>query len=131
MKKTLSIILLPLLGVLIYFMFIRQDELIVRINNGSDKDISGLQLVTNDDLLLVDVYTIKAGEEEDFIIELPEDFDEASINVSYVDKQGNEHNEVILGYVEKGYIGNGEVSIHSIDANGIIKMDIEGETKIF
>ncbi|WP_455717685.1 hypothetical protein [Anaerosporobacter sp.] len=131
MKKTLSIILLPLLGVLIYFMFIRQDELIVRINNGSDKDISGLQLVTNDDLLLVDVYTIKAGEEEDYIIELPEDFDEASINVSYVDKQGNEHNEVILGYVEKGYIGNGEVSIHSIDDNGILEMTIEGETNIF
>lgn len=131
MKKTLSIILLPVLGVVIYFMFIRQDELIVRINNGSDKDISGLQLVTNDDLLLVDVNTIKAGEEEDFVIELPENIAEASVNVSYVDKQGNEHNEVILGYVEKGYVGNGEVSIHSIDENGIIKMDIEDETKIF
>lgn len=131
MKKTLSIILLPVLGVVIYFMFIRQDELIVRINNGSDKDISGLQLVTNDDLLLVDVNTIKAGEEEDFVIELPENIAEASVNVSYVDKQGNEHNEVILGYVEKGYVGNGEVSIHSIDENEIIKMDIEGETKIF
>ena len=131
MKKTLSIILLPVLGVVIYFMFIRQDELIVRINNGSDRDISGLQLVTNDDLLLVDVNTIKAGEEEDFVIELPENIAEASVNVSYVDKQGNEHNEVILGYVEKGYVGNGEVSIHSIDENGIIKMDIEDETKIF
>ena len=131
MKKTLSIILLPVLGVVIYFMFIRQDELIVRINNSSDKDISGLQLVTNDDLLLVDVNTIKAGEEEDFVIELPENIAEASVNVSYVDKQGNEHNEVILGYVEKGYVGNGEVSIHSIDENGIIKMDIEDETKIF
>ena len=131
MKKTLSIILLPVLGVVIYFMFIRQDELIIRINNGSDRDISGLQLVTNDDLLLVDVNTIKAGEEEDFVIELPENIAEASVNVSYVDKQGNEHNEVILGYVEKGYVGNGEVSIHSIDENGIIKMDIEDETKIF
>ena len=131
MKKTLSIILLPVLGVVIYFMFIRQDELIVRINNGSDRDISGLQLVTNDDLLLVDVNTIKAGEEEDFVIELPENIAEASVNVSYVDKQGNEHNEVILGYVEKGYVGNGEVSIHSIDENGIIKMDLEDETKIF
>ena len=107
------------------------NELIVRINNSSDKDISGLQLVTNDDLLLVDVNTIKAGEEEDFVIELPENIAEASVNVSYVDKQGNEHNEVILGYVEKGYVGNGEVSIHSIDENGIIKMDIEDETKIF
>ncbi len=131
MKKILSIFLVMMLGVFIYFMFIRQNELVVNIHNGSDKDISGLQLVTNESILLVDVHTIKAGQKEEFIIELPKTFDEGSIDLSYTDKQGNQHSEVIHGYVEQGYVGVGEVRIHSIDENGIIHMEIEAETNIF
>lgn len=131
MKKTLSVILLLALGVFIYFMFIRQDELIVSISNDSGKDISGLQLITNNSNLLVDVNTIKDSEEEDFIIELPKNFVEGSVILSYTDKLGNQHSETILGYIEKGYVGNGKVSIQSIDENGIIKMNIEAETNIF
>ena len=85
MKKILSIFLVMMLGVFIYFMFIRQNELIVKINNDTDKDISGLQLVTDESILLADVNTIKAGEEEEFVIELPENIDEASIDLSYTD----------------------------------------------
>ena len=130
MKKILSIFLVMMLGVFIYFMFIRQNELVVNIHNGSDKDISGLQLVTDESILLADVNTIKAGEEEEFVIELPENIDEASIDLSYTDIQGNQHSEVIHGYVEQGYVGVGEVRIHSIDENGIIHMEIEAETNI-
>ena len=43
---------------------------------------------------------------------------------------GNQHSEVIHGYVEQGYVGVGEVRIHSIDENGIIHMEIEAETNI-
>ncbi len=131
MKTVLKVILTVVLVVVLYFMFIRQNELEVKIHNGSDKDISGLQLVTNHSLLLVDVGTIKAGEKEKFTIELPEDFDEGSIDLFYVDKQGVQHSEVIHGYVERGYVGLGEVDIRSVDKDGVIKMDIEAETNIF
>ena len=130
-KKILSIFLVMMLGVFIYFMFIRQNQLVVNIHNGSDKDISGLQLVTDESILLADVNTIKPDEEKEFVIELPENIDEASVDLSYTDKQGNQHSEVIHGYVEQGYVGVGEVRIHSIDENGIIHMDIEAETNIF
>ncbi len=131
MKTAMKVILSLVLVVAIYFVFIKQNELEVKIHNDTNEDVSGLQLVTNHSLLLVDVNTIKAGEEEKFIIELPKDFDEGSVNLLYTDKQGEQHSEVIHGYVQKGFVGVGKVDIRSVDKNGILKMDIEAKTDIF
>jgi hypothetical protein len=49
--------------------------------------------------------------------------------LSYQDKNGEMHKEVILGYFEKGYYGKALIKITKVEPDGVIKFEIKSDVK--
>lgn len=110
-----------LLGVL---FFINKNNSIV-IKNNSGVDLSGIQIKYNyaSSHSYVDIPLIKNGSAYSFKITWPKKFNEGSISLVYTDKEGVEHENLLVGYVEKGYSLVVRVIVNAMDGNGILSIN--------
>ncbi|HBF39377.1 MAG TPA: hypothetical protein DDW50_18910 [Firmicutes bacterium] len=49
--------------------------------------------------------------------------------LSYQDKNGEKHKEVIFGYFERGYHGKALIKITKVEPDGVIKFEIKSDVK--
>ncbi|AJA46826.1 hypothetical protein CPAST_c07260 [Clostridium pasteurianum DSM 525 = ATCC 6013] len=96
----------------------------ISIKNNTDKTVAGLKIkyshLNND----IEVPQIPKNQIYKTKIILPENFTEGSIKIYYIDKQGENHEEYLEGYIEKGYKGNITTTIDSVDNNGILSIKV-------
>lgn len=99
------------------------------IQNNTNTVISGLKIKYSDSFNETDVPEILPGQTYEDELILPDEFTSGSIWVYYTDKQGENHEEYLVGYVERGFDIKIQITIDSIDNNGILTMNIIEKTK--
>ncbi|MGD6898364.1 hypothetical protein [Bacillus infantis] len=122
-KTILIVILVGLIGSLLYLFMFRNNEIVINIENKTKKEISGLSLEYKYYEKKKDIGTIGAGEKKTIKADLPDNFDEGAIILSYKDKTGENHEEILFAYLEKGYSGKSDVILSSIDDEGKISIE--------
>jgi hypothetical protein len=126
LKNKITYILIALVAVVIVAgMFLASKDSILLIQNNTDVTISGLKIKysnsPNDtkvpEILPKQIYKTK--------LILPENFTEGSIKIIYTDKQGENHEEYLSGYIEKGYKVKINVNIDKMENNGVLSINIK------
>src|SRR5699024_8312982 len=130
LRKYIAIIMLTtVIGGALTIFLLMQSGFAVIINNETDVEISNIEITYENIKTNIEVPPIAAG--DDAILEIDpetqatEEFDETNIELSYIDKQGETHTEIIFGYYEKGYTGDAKVTITDIDEDGILSLEVE------
>lgn len=135
MKKIIISIVL-IIGALGLAAFILvQDGFDIKVENETNKEISGLYLTYDNIKSHIEIPSIASGEKYTLNVNPNEnsndDFDEAALKLEYKDNKGNLHTEYVIGYFEKGYSGNALINIKSTDENGKIEVEIENNTSMY
>lgn len=120
-------------GGLTVFMLL-QSSMAVLINNNTDEDITNLTLTYEGIKSDIEVPTIKSGEftviEIDPEEQADDSFDEASLELQYIDDTGKNNSETVFGYFEMGYSGDAEVTITNKDNNGVYTIEVDEDIGI-
>lgn len=95
------------------------------IQNNTDVTITGLKIRYSNspnetkvpEILPKQIYKTK--------LILPKNFSEGSIKIFYTDKRGENHEEYLFGYIEKGNKVKVDVTIDSVDNNGVLAIKIK------
>lgn len=120
-------------GITVYLM--AQSKLEVVLNNDTDQEITGLTITYEGIKEDVTVPPIAAEDTEVVSInpkkQSEEDFSEGTLLLTYTDEAGTIHTETVIGYFEKGYRADAEVTIQSIEEEGKLNMEIEDITNLY
>lgn len=117
----LALIVLVLLA--FYLMNSKHEELItLTIKNESTEKVNDLNLFLSNEETFYKV-SLEANEKKTIKISYNDTFHEGSLMMKYNDFDGNEHEETIIGYVEKGQSIKTEVIIKAVDAQGVIEFE--------
>lgn len=98
---------------------------IISIKNETNKTISGLTIILSNSDNLIKIPEILEKQIYNVELKLPENFIEGSLKIHYSDNYGNNHEEYIEGYVEKGYREKIIVAITSVDEKGVLLIKVE------
>lgn len=119
----LALIVLVLLAY--YLMNSKHEELItLTISNKSTEKLNDLNLYLSNEESFYKV-SLEANEKKTVKISYNDTFHEGSIMMKYTDLDGNEHEETIVGYVEKGQSIKTELIIKAVDAKGVIEFEVK------
>lgn len=100
------------------------NDSIISIQNNTDANISGQKIKYSnspDDTIIPEILPQQKYETK---LILPENFTEGSIKIVYTDKLGKNHEEYLSGYVEKNSKVKINVTINSIEDNGVLTVKV-------
>ncbi len=125
-NKILLILALVVLVLLAYYLMnSKHEELItLTIKNESTEKVNDLNLFLSNEETFYEV-SLEANEKKTVKISYNDTFSEGSLMMKYTDFDGNEHEETIIGYVEKGQSIKIEVIIKAVDAQGVIEFEVK------
>lgn len=115
----LMIVVIFILIFLVYNFFNPKTNIKIFIKNNTLVKISGLKIKSN--ALAKDVEIADISKESNYKTNLiiSKSFEEGNMVLYYFDKKGNKQEKYLLGYFEKGYNKNINITINSINDNGI------------
>ena len=134
-KYLIALMVTTFIGGFGFLFLLTGSSLAVIINNQTDQEISGLTLTYENIKTDIEVDPIAPG--DDVVLKIDpetqatEDFNEAGLELQYEDDNGKVHSESVIGYFEKGYSGDSEVTIKSIDENGMLEVIVEEDTALY
>lgn len=136
MKKIIVSIIVLIIGALCFVTIrIAQEGFDIRVENETNKEVSGLYLTYDNIKSDINIPSIASGEKYTLNVNQNEDsnndFSEAALKLEYEDDKGNLHTEYLIGYFEKGYTGKAVVNIKSIDENGKLEVEIKNHTSVY
>ena len=105
-------------------IFLSTGDSILSIQNNTDVTISGLKIKYSNSINDTKVPEILPKQIYKAKLILPEDFTAGSIKVLYTDKLGQNHEEFLSGYIEKGYKEKISVTISSVENNGVLSIKL-------
>lgn len=125
-NKILIILALVVLVLLAYYLMnSKHEELItVTVKNESAEKVNDLNLYLSNEETFYKL-SLEANEKKTVKISYNDTFHEGSLMMKYTDLDGNEHEETIVDYVEKGQSVKAEVIIKAIDAKGVIEFEVK------
>ena len=126
-KNKIFIILALIVIVLLayYLMNSKQEKLItVTIKNESTEKLNDLNFFLSNEESFYKV-SLEANEKKTVKISYNDTFHEGSLMMKYTDLDSNEHEETIVGYVEKGQSVKTEVIIKALDTKGVIEFEVK------
>ncbi|KGP74799.1 hypothetical protein JT05_13755 [Desulfosporosinus sp. Tol-M] len=104
--------------------FLSSRDSTLSIQNNTDETISDLKIKYSNSQSIIEVPRISPKQVYETKLILPDNFIEGSIKVFYTDKQGENHEDYLVGYIEKGYKVKINVIIESVDNNGVLTLKI-------
>lgn len=104
--------------------FLSSRDSTLSIQNNTDETISVLKIKYSNSQSIIEVPRISPKQVYETKLILPDNFIEGSIKVFYTDKQGENHEDYLVGYIEKGYKVKINVIIESVDNNGVLTLKI-------
>lgn len=124
--KILLILALIVIVLLAYYLMnSKHEELItLTIKNESTEKVNDLNLYLSNEESFYEV-SLEANEKKTVKISYNDTFHEGSLMMKYNDFDGNEHEETIIGYVEKGQSIKTTLIIKAVDAQGVIEFEIK------
>lgn len=124
--KILLILALIVIVLLAYFLINSKSEklITVTVKNESTEKVNDLNLFLSNEGSFYKV-SLEANEKKTVKISYNDTFSEGSLMMKYTDLDGNEHEETIIGYVEKGQSIKTEVIIKAVDAKGVIEFEVK------
>lgn len=126
-KNVIFIILALVVLVLLayYLMNSKHEELItLTIKNESTEKVNDLNLFLSNEETFYKV-SLEANEKKTIKISYNDTFHEGSLMMKYNDFDGNEHEETIIGYVEKGQSIKTTLIIKAVDTQGVIEFEVK------
>jgi hypothetical protein len=96
----------------------------ITINNNTSKTITGLEIKYSNSFSSIKIPPILQKQKYKTKLVLPDNFSEGSIKIGYVDNKGENHEEYLEGYIEKGYRSKIKVDIESLDNNGVLSLKV-------
>jgi hypothetical protein len=130
-NKFIYIIIITVFLISVYLIHdFLQPYIKITINNTTSKQINGLKIKSNAFNKNIEIRTIAAHSKYTMNLIPSKKFDEGNMIIYYFDKKDNEHEIYLLGYFEKGYSGNVDVAVNSIDINGILSVNVEDTVSI-
>ena len=130
-NKFIYIIIITVFLISVYLIHnFPQSDIKITINNITSKQINGLKIKSN--AFNNDIKIKNIAERSKYTMNLipSKKFDEGNMTMHYFDKNGNEHKIYLLGYFEKSYSGNIDVTVNSIDTNGILSVNVENNVSM-
>lgn len=106
-------------------IFLSSRDSTLSIQNNTDETISGLKLKYSNSFNIIEVPEISPKQVYETKLIFPENFTEGSIKFLYTDNQGENHEDYLIGYIEKGYKVKINVIIDSVDNNGVLTIKIK------
>lgn len=136
MKRKLGILFVLVTGLVCLSGFIlAQDGFNIKLTNQTKHKISGLYVTYEHINSSIHIPSIVPGKEYSLNVnpaELStEDFNEAALLLKYKDHNGKTHTEYVIGYFEKGYSGEANITIKSVSPTGELDMDIQEDTSLY
>lgn len=124
--KILLILALIVLVLLAYYLMnSKHEELItLTIKNESTEKVNDLNLYLSNEESFYKV-SLEANEKKTIKISYNDTFHEGSLMMKYNDFDGNEHEETIIGYVEKGQSIKTTLIIKAVDTQGVIEFEVK------
>lgn len=124
--KILLILALIVIVLLAYYLMnSKHEELItLTIKNESTEKVNDLNLFLSNEDTFYEV-SLEANEKKTIKISYNDTFHEGSLMMKYNDFDGNEHEETIIGYVEKGQSIKTTLIIKAVDAQGVIEFEVK------
>ena len=124
--KILLILALIVIVLLAYYLMnSKHEELItLTIKNESTEKANDLNLFLSNEETFYEV-SLEANEKKTVKISYNDTFHEGSLMMKYNDFDGNEHEETIIGYVEKGQSIKTTLIIKAVDAQGVIEFEVK------
>lgn len=134
MKKYLiSGVIVSILILLIGIQLISSKEkgIYVKLINNTELEVEGLYITYTGLKNPIEIPKIESEKIYETKIDISELEGEGNMELTYLDKLGNEERIIIVGYFERGYRGNIEVTIKSQDNNGKFDIQVNESTFIF
>lgn len=124
--KILLILALIVIVLLAYFLMNSKHEklITVTVKNESTEKVNDLNLFLSNEETFYEV-SLEANEKKTVKISYNDTFHEGSLMMKYNDFDGNEHEETIIGYVEKGQSIKTTLIIKAVDAQGVIEFKVK------
>lgn len=124
--KILLILALIVIVLLAYFLINSKSEklITVTVKNESTEKVNDLNLFLSNEETFYEV-SLEANEKKTIKISYNDTFHEGSLMMKYNDFDGNEHEETIIGYVEKGQSIKTTLIIKAVDAQGVIEFEVK------
>lgn len=130
-KIIFSIIIIFLIVTFLAYDFINsKDGFNIKISNRTNTQVQGLKITYNKISEDIEILVINPKELYKLNVNPKEDFGENTMKIYYNDKLGNKHEEVIIGYFERGYRGKILINVTSVDENGKITFEVKEEIKL-
>lgn len=125
-NKIFIILALIVLVLLVYYLMNSKHENIITltIKNESTEKVNDLNLFLSNEETFYKV-SLEANEKKTIKISYNDTFHEGSLMIKYNDFDGNEHEETIIGYVEKGQSIKTTLIIKAVDAQGVIEFEVK------
>ncbi len=96
----------------------------ITVANRTDTNAEGLKIICSNNRKGISLPVVKAHSSVSINVNPDGDFREDSMHLYYFDKKGEKHDEVIIGYFEKGYAGTVKAEIKNIKNDGIMSLHI-------
>lgn len=124
--KILLILALIVIVLLAYYLINSKSEklITVTVKNESTEKVNDLNLFLSNEETFYEV-SLEANEKKTVKISYNDTFHEGSLMMKYNDFDGNEHEETIIGYVEKGQSIKTTLIIKAVDAQGVIEFEVK------
>ena len=124
--KILLILALIVIVLLAYFLINSKSEklITVTVKNENTEKVNDLNLFLSNEETFYEV-SLEANEKKTIKISYNDTFHEGSLMMKYNDFDGNEHEETIIGYVEKGQSIKTTLIIKAVDAQGVIEFEVK------
>lgn len=122
---TVAIVFLVALSFTVYTFLNSSKGFEILINNNTNKEISGLNITYNNITKDITVPNILPQSNFKFNINPKENFGENTMKMYYYDKTNKKHEEILVGYFEKGYRGKVYIEINSINDNGKLEVKVD------
>lgn len=124
--KILLIVALIVIVFLAYYLINSKHEKLIAltVKNESTEKVNDLNFFLSNEETFYKI-TLDANEKKTVKISYNDTFSVGSLMMKYTDLDGNEHEETIVGYVEKGQSVKTEVIIKAIDAKGVIEFEVK------
>lgn len=124
--KILLILALIVIVLLAYFLINSKSEklITVTVKNESTEKVNDLNLFLSNEETFYEV-SLEANEKKTIKISYNDTSHEGSLMMKYNDFDGNEREETIIGYVEKGQSIKTTLIIKAVDAQGVIEFEVK------
>lgn len=131
MKKWLQNLVIAFVLLLLFFLPVKNvfsNGIDVSIENQTDYEIKGLEISYFYNENEIKIPPLEPDEHVKMNVLPKEVFSETSMKILYTDFEGKQQEEVIVGYLEKGYQGSAKVKAESVNSKGVITFQVDEKT---